>query len=338
MYKKSIGTIKIPQTVVDQIANWYLPEIESWVSDYLESVYDEDAAEEYGPEDTEEHYPDFDKYSLGQYVEEAIREGYAGVHKMPHIDLKNSGAETILSRTTIELSHTADQKGSVMPLTPTTVEMKLNPVAILEGCDLDPDLDYIMRQFKADFKDTIRHEIIHAVHFAYEHAPLLKHITEPEQDEDAEDDYDNSYSDEDEEEESRSTYKQHTYTNPRTNKQVPLPWDTENNVKVNKPKTNYFNNRYELETWPANLASHVLRGIKKDLRSETDAEKAEHVTELLSDQSQLGKEIKNYEYGLLSGKGRVIQQISPKNKKLFYTKTLKQLTHLLTEYKNSLQK
>lgn len=324
MFKDAIGTIKVPQKVVNQIAGLFLPKIEEWVEQSLLEL--EDGSGYDLEDDSGYDSEDLDEDQLYKIMAEYIRENEYSYEKMPYIDLKNVGAQEIFNNTRIYLDPNDNAKGYILPISPTEAKMALNPIGILEDIDLANDHLYVMRQFERDFKDTIRHEVIHAIHFAYEHAPLLDHIAEPEMEEDDFIDQDEDF----------TLYNQHSYTDPRTKKVKTLPWDTEKNLKLN-PHTNYHNNRFEIETWPSNMASHVLREITKDLKGTTPLHKLEYVTGLLEQQSNLSKLIKENEHTLYGGRHRVIDQISLKNKKKFYTKTLKQLTYLLEEYQAELQ-
>lgn len=315
LYKSA--AIKVPTAYVAAIADPYLEDFQSVVDDYRQSVEDEleEGDDDYNNLWVTSEFKSLLKYSL---IENYSYSRYMG---MPKIPLKNKEAERILHSVDIVIKEDGGNvKGSINLQGPRTIEMRLYPVAIVDN--IGPrDFDDIVDAFKKEFYTTIRHEIIHAIHFAYEHAPL-KDVRDPLEDQEEEDNYYDEYDDEDQDDSAYNYYIRHRSHG--KGKPKPLPWDTTHN-KLNKEK-DYYNNRFELESHPADLAAQSFERLKRSNKP----------LDSLSDRELGSAIITDFRYyvpqaDIFTGPMSYERLLRKTNVRKFLSTALKQLKHLISE-------
>ena len=277
------SAINPPLWAIDEIASPFLNDFKEFVAEYkqqltekIEKEYIDDWEPDPDDEDGNQTPPEyienleellneqFSDTDLSLLIQESLYESQDWVYKkMPKISLKNKKAEDILHRTNIYLkAQASNTKGSISFVSPKEVEMRLFPCSILGSDTSSEDFDTIYIKFARAFYSVIRHELIHAIHFAYEHAEIQDNLIDTREND--EEEYYEDYSDADDDEgvnQGFEYYKQHRYA-PPGKKPKSLPWDTETNLKINPP-TDYYNNRFEVEAHPSDLALEAFQRISR---------------------------------------------------------------------------
>ena len=348
--KQAVGTITVPQSLIVKWARPVLAELEDLIEDYEEELLEEHGVANLSEIDED----DIDLSAIESrmmdllYEDDGMSFGY-----LKDLTLKNEEATKIIQRMPLVYTRSTDAKGRLVPTSANTAEIVLYPAALLlEALDMSDDFDDLRLHYKNEVYDTLRHEVIHAIHFAYEHAALDPgNVVSPETPDDDGgdddegffldnfDDYDQTVDDYGEEGVGQKDYEQLRYQKKRVVQDLKglsreveqvkkMPWDF-NNLKLN-PKTNYHNNRFELETWPSNTAAEAFRTVESRLPSDKSA-RAEALQALSEDLPKLRDIVVEHSSRMRVGPTRIWSELNAKNKKVFLTKTLKQLQFLVTD-------
>ena len=331
------ATIHPPFEAVRAISNLFMPTFSQILEEYRESILEEELG---GEEVSEEELNScFSKSDFSQALENfLIMESYNGHFemRMPRIDLQAMGprknrevlerAQAILD--SINVRYTGEDGGglgSVAILGPHRLAMKLFPAAIVNDLPNYTDFDNITEMFKRELNATISHELIHAIQFAYEHAPLPDSLNENSEHEDEEDYYD-FFSEDDEEDIAFERYKKLRHNNKL------LPWHSQN--KLDKYR-DYNNRRVELQAHPTNLALGTFDSLIDVISSEIASEDKSLIAqklETISD-SELGSKLlwmfKNIP---LSNPAPYKQLIRKDKKKEFLAHSFKRLKNIIASY------
>lgn len=337
------SAINPPFWAVKEIAGPFLNDFKEFVEEYRQQLIEQ--IEEEGFDTDEEDLEEelnarFDINELKDVIKQGLYESqdwrYCSIPKIP---LKNTKAEKILKSTDVYIkSSCSSTKGSVIFKDYLEVEMRLFPCSILNEIH-GADFDSIEEDFKHDFYSVIRHELIHVMHFAYEHAEIQEHIVSPTDQED-EEEYDDYYYDSDEGEEGVNEgfdyYKRHKYA-PPGKKPKSLPWDTETNLKIN-PYSDYHNNRFEREAHPSDLALAAFKRIIKytQAKYKTESEGLEYLKSL-SPRDKGDALLTAFKYNpvtssWITGTQTYRSLLKKENYKDFLLKATKNLNFIIDEY------
>ena len=254
------GTIHPPFSAVKKISDIFLPFFREVLSDYRISGNS------------------FSRFEFSELLEERIKR-YSEMFKidMPLINLRNIKAQKILDE--IEVSYRVryipDKKlrGSVIALDTDSARLEIYPIIIFKMLGKDIDFGNVYVRFKEMLETTISHELVHAIHFAYEHAPIKIDSVEEEKS-----DVEFKYLDESGFEEiDYSKYENKRYRNKY------LPWSNKN-IELDKYRDKYHSNRLELQAHPTDLAFSVFNNLIKNkesalenIRGMTDSELGMHL-------------------------------------------------------------
>lgn len=339
------STINPPFWAVKEIASKYLEEFLETVEEYKSLLNDEieeeleDGSIEEIQDPEEELNERFNSVNLERLLQEKLWDSADYIYmSMPKIPLKNKKAERILYKTDIYLkAEGGSTRGSISFVGPSEVVMKLYPCSILDSL-LGIDFDNVFAKFKSAFYGTIRHELIHAIHFAYEHAELEDHLIDTKEEDEDEEEYYDYYEDYDEGTETSNFeyYKRHRYA-PPGKKPKSLPWDSEINLKINPP-TDYHNNRFERETHPSDLAlasfERLLKYAKDKFKNKEDLD---NFLISLPDRTKGDFIMQAFKYhpvqsSFLTGTQTYNLLIRKENRREFLNNAFKSLNHIISEF------